>query len=157
MEPLLIALDDPQRPDVRALLEQHMRFAHEYTEHGEVYALDVEALLEPSIRFFSVRRAGQLLGVGALSRLDPTHVELKSMHTAADARGQGVARALVQYLLRFAGAEGYHRMSLETGSMEAFAPARSLYSKLGFIVCKPLPHYPPSALSTFMTRTLTET
>ncbi len=154
MQPLQIAPDDPSRPDVRALLQAHLRFAHTYTEHGDVYALDVEALLEPSIRFFSARREGRLLAVAALSRLDAEHVELKSMHTAVAARGQGVAPALLEYLMQFARTQDYQRMSLETGSMEAFEPARRLYAKLGFKPCDPLPHYPPSSLSCFMSRPL---
>lgn len=154
MQPLHIAPDEPTRPDVRTLLQAHLRFAHTFTEHGDVYALDVEALLEPSIRFFSARREGRLLAVAALSRLDAGHVELKSMHTAAPARGQGVARALLEYLLEFARGQGYERMSLETGSMEAFEPARRLYRNLGFTPCDPLPHYPPSSLSCFMSRPL---
>ncbi len=157
MKPLSIGPDDPQEADVQVLLEQHLRFAHEYTDHGAVYALDVEALLQPSIRFFSVRREGQLLAVGALSHLSETHVELKSMHTTVAARGLGIAEALLQYLLKSARTEGYLRMSLETGSMDAFMPARSLYSKLGFRRCEPLLHYPDSPLSTFMDLELAET
>ncbi len=46
---------------------------------------------------------------------------------------------------------GYHRVSLETGSMAAFAPARSLYARAGFVECDPFADYVPSPNSRFMT------
>ncbi len=42
-------------------------------------------------------------------------------------------------------------MSLETGSMEAFAPAARLYAAVGFEPCEPFGDYRPSRNSTFMT------
>ena len=82
--------------------------------------------------FFSYRRDGELLGVAALRELDSEHAEIKSMHTAAARRRQGVARALLSHLLAVARARGYRRISLETGSQDAFGAARSLYASEGF-------------------------
>ena len=45
---------------------------------------------------FSARRDGLLLGIGALKHIDEEHAELKSMHTSAAARGQGIGRAMVE-------------------------------------------------------------
>ena len=83
---LVIAVDDPGADDVRALLERHLAFAREVTPSGHVHALDADGLMDPTITLFSARRAGVLLGVGALSRLDEAHAELKSMHTSDAAR-----------------------------------------------------------------------
>jgi putative acetyltransferase len=116
-----------------------------------VHALDVSGLLPPSITFVSVRVDGRVLGVGALRELDHTHAELKSMHTVAEARGRGVARAILDHLLDLARARGYLRVSLETGSMAAFAPARALYASAGFTVCPPFGDYWDSPYSTCMT------
>ena len=112
---------------MRALLAVHLRFSHDVTPAGHVHALDVDGLRDPAVAFFSARRGGELLGVGALKHLDDTHGELKSMHTAAAARGQGVGRAMVEHLLAVARGRGYRRVSLETGTMDEFAPARALY------------------------------
>jgi putative acetyltransferase len=149
-----IEVDDPRRDDVRALLEQHLTFARGVTRPEDVYALDLQGLLDPAITFFSLRADGELLGVGAIKQLDPEHAELKSMHTALSARRRGVGRALVDHLLAVAAARGVRRVSLETGAGEAFAPARSLYAASGFVPSGPFGEYPDSPNSAFMTRCL---
>jgi putative acetyltransferase len=151
---LVIAKDDPLRPDVTALLKRHLAFAHEVTPDGHVHALDVERLLNPSMTFFSGRRDGELLGVGALRELDPTHGEVKSMHTAPTARRQGVGRAMVEHLLEVARTRGYDGVSLETGTMDSFAPARELYLAMGFTRCAPFGDYTDNPHSVCMTLTL---
>jgi putative acetyltransferase len=151
VDALVIALDDPRAPDVRALLERHLAFAHEMSPPEDVHALDIAGLLDASISFFSARQHGELLAVGALKQLDPTHGELKSMHTAAAARRQGVGRSMVEFLVALARDRGYDFVSLETGSMEAFAPARALYRSAGFGECGPFGDYELSPNSTFMT------
>jgi putative acetyltransferase len=77
------------------------------------------------------------------------------MHTAPPARGRGIGRAMVDHLLGVARDRGLRRVSLETGSMAAFAPARSLYASSGFRECGPFGDYSPSRNSTFMTLSLT--
>lgn len=146
-----IVLDDPGAEDVRALLARHLAFAHANTPPQDVHALDVSALLDPAITFYSYRRAGQVLGVGALQHLGPRHGEVKSMHTAAEARGQGIAAAMLTHLVGVARQRGYRRLSLETGTMDAFAPARALYASAGFVPCGPFGDYHPSPSNTFMT------
>jgi putative acetyltransferase len=149
-----IAIDDPRRDDVRALLERHLAFAKAVTPPEDVHALELDGLLDASVTFFSLRDEGRLLGVGAIKQLDPGHAELKSMHTVAEARRRGVGRAIVEHLLAVAAERGVSRVSLETGAMDAFAPARSLYASMGFEPCGPFGDYAPSANSAFMTRVL---
>jgi putative acetyltransferase len=148
---LVVAPDDPRSSDIRALLETHLAFARALSPAEHVHALDVDGLLGPAVTFFSARRGGVLLGVGALKRLDRSHAELKSMHTSRVARRQGVASAIVVHLLAFAACSNYDRVSLETGTMEAFAPARSLYTKLGFVECEPFAAYTANPFSACMT------
>jgi putative acetyltransferase len=150
----VIAIDDPRAGDVHALLEAHLAFANATTPPEDVHALDVDALTDPAVTFYSLRADGELLGVGALKQLDPLHGELKSMHTAAAARGRGVARALVAHLLAEARARGYRRVSLETGAGPAFAPALALYAGAGFERCGPFADYAPDRDNTFMTLAL---
>ena len=134
---LVVAIDDPRIDDVRTLLDRHLAFARDVTPPDHVHAMEVDDLLGPAVTFFSARRDGVLLGVGALKRLDETHAELKSMHTSEAARGRGVGRAMVDRLLAVAVDHGYQRVSLETGTGDAFVPARSLYTKVGFEPCAP--------------------
>jgi putative acetyltransferase len=148
---LSIDTDDPRRGDVAALLERHLAFCHATTPPEHAFALDLSGLLDPAITFFSARRDGRLLGIGALKELDPTHGEIKSMHTAAEARGIGVGQAIVEHLLATAAARGYTRVSLETGTMDAFTPARNLYANAGFVPCEPFAEYVASPNNGFMT------
>ena len=151
MEGLVIAVDNPRAADVRELLERHLAFAHEHSPPEDVHALNHEGLVDPAITFFAGRRDRQLLAIGALKQLDETHGELKSMHTAVVARGQGIGRAMLDHLLAVARQRGYRRVSLETGSMDAFRPARALYTRAGFSPCGPFGDYPDSPNSMCMT------
>jgi putative acetyltransferase len=147
----VIGPDDPDAEDVRALLDGHLRFAHTHSPPEDVYALESSALRGDAITFCSVRCEGRLLGVGALRRLDATHAELKSMHTAEPTRGRGVGRMMLDHLLALARTRGYRQVSLETGTMAAFAPARALYVSAGFAPCPPFGDYRVSANSVCMT------
>ncbi|HET6817485.1 MAG TPA: GNAT family N-acetyltransferase [Mycobacteriales bacterium] len=150
-----IAPDDPQAPDVRRLLAAHLDFAHEHSPPEDVHALDVSGLCAPDISFFSARdHDGALLAVGALRQLDATDAEIKSMHTSAAARGRGIGRAMLMYLLDLARSRGCTRVSLETGTMDEFAAARSLYRSAGFADCEPFGDYRRSPYSVCMTTTL---
>lgn len=148
---LVIAPDSPTSPDCEAMLTRHLRFAHEVTPPDHVHALDIELLLQPDISFYGARREGHLVGVAALRDLGDGHGEIKSMHVATTERGHGVGAALVEHLLATARNRGWSRVSLETGSEEAFAPARRLYSATGFAICRPFGDYTDNVYSVCMT------
>jgi putative acetyltransferase len=150
----MIAPDDPRTPEVSALLARHLAYARANTKPEEVYALEVEALADPTVTFFSYREDGAVLGVAALKQLGDAHAEIKSMHTAEEARGKGVGRALLEHLLATARARGHRRVSLETGAGPAFAAARALYASAGFAPCEPFGGYEASPNSVCMTRQL---
>ena len=150
-----IAVDDPRKPDVRALLERHLTFCQSETPPEHSFALDVDELVQPGIAFFSYRHAdGSVLGVGAIKELDPSHAEIKSMHTAAEARGRGVGRAVLDHLLSEARSRGYRRVSLETGTTPGFAAARAMYASRGFVPAEPFAHYFRTGDNTFYTLAL---
>jgi putative acetyltransferase len=149
-----IGVDDPNAADVRELLRRHLEFARANTPPEDVHALDVGQLVDPAVTFYSYRRDGELLAVGALKQIDGRHAELKSMHTAAAARRGGIGRAMVEHLIGVARDHGFSRVSLETGSTQAFAPARLLYAEAGFTPCGPFGDYPTDRGNTFMTMAL---
>ncbi len=72
------------------------------------------------------------------------------MHTTSSARGQGIGRALLDHVLALAAERRYHRVSLETGTMPAFSPARALYTAAGFRRCLPFGSYTANPYSTCM-------
>lgn len=143
--------DDPSRPDVLALLEEHLRNMHELSPPESVHALDVSGLQRPEITFWSVRGEGVLLGCGALKELDREHGEVKSMRTPQSLRRRGAGRAVLVHIIEEGRRRGYKRLSLETGSMAAFRPAWTLYESLGFRYCGPFADYKLDPHSVFMT------
>ena len=142
---------DARVDEVQALIGRHLRFAGAATPSEFAFALDHGGLLEPAVTLFGLRMDGELLAIGALKHLDDAHAELKSMHTAQEARGRGLGRLMLEHLVATARARGYRRVSLETGSTEEFAPARRLYASSGFVPCAPFAEYRSSDWNTFMT------
>lgn len=146
-----IAVEDPERADVRRLLERHVTFARANSRPEDVHALEPEGVGDPAVTLYGARTEdGVLVGIGALRQLDPEHGELKSMYTVDRARRRGVGRVLLAHLLDVARERCYRRVSLETGARAAFAPARSLYRRAGFRSCPPFGGYPESPHSVCM-------
>ncbi len=154
MDTLTIAPGTPDLPDVNALLLRHHALMRASSPEESCHVMDPAELLEAGVTLLTAHDGDQLLGVGALKALDGTHGELKSMHTAQEARGRGVARALLVALMDRARADGLTRLSLETGTAALFAPARGLYAANGFAPCAPFADYTEDPLSVFMTRAL---
>lgn len=154
MPALDIRRDPLDGPEIRALLEEHLRNMHEISPPESVHALDLAGLRRPGITFWTAWSEGRLLGCGALKQLDPRHGEVKSMRTAMTHRRSGVGRAMLEHILREARARGYARVSLETGSQPAFEPARRLYASFGFTPTGPFGDYREDPHSVFMTLAL---
>ena len=146
-----IRIDDLRGPEIAALLAAHVAFCRASSLPESTHVLDLDALRAPGITFWSAWDGTRLMGCAALKELDPSHGEIKSMHTAARHRGRGVALGLLEHLVEEARSRGYRRLSLETGSMEAFAPARAFYARYGFVVCAPFAGYRLDPNSVFMT------
>ena len=146
-----IEIDDLSRPAVHALLEEHLQSMHSLGPPESVHALDLEGLRDPDVTFWSVWEGSVLLGVGALKELDTRHGEIKSMRTVKAHLRKGVGRAVLTHIIGVARARGYERLSLETGSMDAFKPAQKLYGSFGFVYCGPFDEYVADAYSVFMT------
>ena len=149
-----IKIDDLQGSAIHALLQEHLQSMALHSPPESIHALDIEALRRPEITFWTVWEDGELLGCGALKELDSQHAEIKSMRTSSLHLRNGVAKNLLNHILEEANRRGYSRVSLETGSMEAFEPARKLYASFGFTYCEPFADYVEDPHSVFMTRAL---
>lgn len=149
-----IRLDDLTGGEVIALLNEHLADMYATSPAESVHALDVDALKASNIRFFSAWQQGTLAGCVAIKTLDNQMAELKSMRTARAFRGMGVGQALLQFIIDHAKAQGFTSISLETGTQDYFAPARSLYRKFGFTDCGPFGQYKLDPNSHFMTLNL---
>ncbi|AVW97684.1 GNAT family N-acetyltransferase [Vibrio parahaemolyticus] len=149
-----IEIDNLERQQVLALLEEHLQDMYATSPPESVHALDVSKLKLPSITFWTGWDGDQLLGCVAMSQLEDGHAELKSMRTTSSARKQGVASRLLNHVIEQAKHQGIQRLSLETGSMAFFEPAHRLYEKHGFVYCEPFGDYQPDPNSRFMTLAL---
>jgi len=149
-----IRLDDLRGPEIRALLEEHLRNMRSLSPPESVHALDLDGLRRPEITFWTAWSGGTLLGCGALKEIDARHGEVKSMRTSAACRRTGVARAMLAHIVEEARRRKYRRLSLETGAQPAFEPARRLYESSGFAYCGPFEGYREDPNSAFMTRLL---
>lgn len=149
-----IRQDDLSGRAVRALLAEHLEHMHALSPPESVHALDIDALRQPGITFWTAWSGAELRGCGALKELDPEHGEVKSMRTALAHRRAGVARAMLEHIVAEARRRAYRRLSLETGSMPAFEPARALYVRFGFVSCPPFAGYTDDPNSVFMMRML---
>ncbi|MCZ7417376.1 GNAT family N-acetyltransferase [Streptomyces sp. WMMC897] len=89
-----IEVDDLSGPEIAGFLAEHVRQMLAITPLESKHALDLDALREPEITFWSVRDGGTLAGCGAIKRLDAGHAELKSMRTAPARKRSGVASLL---------------------------------------------------------------
>jgi putative acetyltransferase len=146
-----VRIDDLSGHEIAELLATHVAFCRATSPPESTHVLDLDALRAPDVTFWSAWDGASLLGCAALKELDADHGEVKSMHTAARHRGRGVGLRLLEQIARQARVRGYRRLSLETGSMAAFASARSLYARFGFVECPPFGDYRLDPNSVFMT------
>ncbi len=146
-----IIVDDLSSREIANFLEEHIEDMKAVSPPESKHALDLEGLKQAEITFWSVWDEDALVGCGALKELDSIHGEIKAMRTSSKSRNNGIASHLLQHILNEARRRGYHRLSLETGSMDFFKPARSLYKKFGFSYCEPFSTYKEDPNSVFMT------
>lgn len=145
-----IEVDDLSRPQVHALLAEHLANMHELSPSEQVFALDLNKLRADDITFGTVWEQDELVGCGALKELTPTHGEIKSMRTPASARRRGAGRAVLEHIISVAQQRGYTKLSLETGTHAAFGPAHNLYRSKGFVTSGSFGSYLPNEHSVFM-------
>nr|WP_276208077.1 GNAT family N-acetyltransferase [Halomonas socia] len=120
------------------------------------HALDLDGLRGPGIMFWSIWDGEDLAGIGALKHLTSEHAEIKSMRIARAYLRKGIASKMLNHIIIEAKRLGYRQLSLETGSMEFFEPARRLYSAFGFTPCGPFGDYVEDPNSVFMTKAISK-
>ena len=146
-----IIIDDLQHPAIHALLNEHLENMYELSPPESVHALNLQKLLVPEITFWTAWENDLLLGCGALKELDRKHGEIKSMRTPLAHRRKGAGRAILAHIIEVGKERAYERLSLETGTADAFKPAQKLYESFGFSFCGPFGDYREDPNSVFMT------
>lgn len=145
-------MDDLSGAQVKALIAEHLQGMAADSPPESIHALNLDGLKKPEITFWCAWEGDDLLGCGAIKELNSEHAELKSMRTASAHLRKGVARKILAHIMDVAVERGYKRISLETGSMDSFIPARKLYEDFGFEYCEPFADYILDPNSAFMTK-----
>ena len=137
-------------PEVHELLVKHFIELRSVSPEGSTHVLDINALKDPTIKFWSLWEDNMLVGSGALKFLDKGHGEFKSIRVNDKSRNKGNGIKVVNHLINEAKKLNIKRLSLETGAGDFFLPARKLFLTCNFRVCGPFSHYVDDVNSVYM-------
>ena len=146
-----IVLDDLRSAEIARLLRDHAAELRSVSPPESAHVFDLDRLRTPDTTMWSMWDGEVIVGCAALKDLGERHGELKSMRVDREYTGRGLATMLLRHILGEASARGFRQVSLETGSMAFFEPARRLYRKHGFVDCNPFGAYRDDPNSVFMT------
>jgi putative acetyltransferase len=151
---IVFRIDDLSGEATQALVARHLRGMYESSPPESVHAFDLSQLRHPDVTFWSAWVGDEIVGIGALKRLDRQRGEIKSMRVVDAWLGRGIGRAMLDHIIREARAMGLTSVWLETGSPAPFTPALRLYETAGFTRCGPFDGYVEDPFSVFMSRTI---
>jgi putative acetyltransferase len=148
---IIVERTDPHAPGATALLKQSHALMQELFPPEDNYYLDIHDLVADDIYFFAAREGNTILGTGAL-KVNTGYGEIKSMFVAQDARGKGIADALMRQLEDQARKLELPVLKLETGNL--LHAAHKLYARHGFSNCDVFGDYADAKSSIFMEKKL---
>tara|TARA_B110001450_G_scaffold236326_1_gene241686 strand:- start:134 stop:601 length:468 start_codon:yes stop_codon:yes gene_type:complete len=137
-------------PEVNELLIKHFIELRSVSPEGSTHVLDIAGLKDSTIKFWSLWENDKLMGSGALKYLDKEHGEFKSIRVNDKFRNKGYGLKVINHMVNEAKKLKIKKISLETGAGNFFKPARRLFNKCGFKVCKPFSHYKVDINSVYM-------
>lgn len=147
---LLVRQDDLSGDQTRSLLALHLAGMHDNSPAGSVFALDLAALMHPTVTVWSAWFGDEIASVGALRMHSLRCAEVKSMRTHPNFLRRGAATAILERIIETGVAKGAKCISLETGSGPAFEPALALYRRRGFRNGAPFADYEASGFNQFL-------
>ena len=139
-------------PEVNELLTKHFIELRAASPKGSAHVLDIPGLKISSIKFWSPWENEKLLGCGALKFLEKNHGEFKSIRVHDNFRKKGNGIKVINHLIEEAKKLQIKRLSIETGAGKFFEPARKLFKKCNFVICKPFAHYKEDENSLYFTK-----
>ena len=139
-----ITVEAPDSADARWCIGQYFRELAGRFKTGFDPAKTIPAnpdeLTPPAGVFILARLGGRPIGCGALKVKDRTIGEIKRMWVAADARGLGVGRRILETLETHAREFGVRTLRLETN--RTLKEAQALYRKCGYLEVEPFNNEP---------------
>lgn len=132
--PPSISIESPRAPGVEHLLEASTAYAHALYPAESASLPGVAQLEAPGTLVYLARdRDGTAVGMAALveaEELGPGRGEIRRMYVDGEARGLGIASALIERIETDAAARGLREIVLEAGRLQH--PALALYAKHGY-------------------------
>lgn len=149
---LRIALESPAQAEVIRLIDELDAYQKPLYPEESHHGIDLNALAQANVLFAVARSAANIaIACGAVV-LEEGYGEIKRMYVSPAARGQGVGKALLDFLESQARAHGCLRLALETGHLQTEALA--LYAGSAYIRCGPFGDYTADPHSVFMHKDL---
>ena len=136
--------------EVLELLNKHFTELRSVSPEGSAHVLDIEGLKDKNIKFWSLWEDNLLMGCGALKFLNKEHGEFKSIRVEDRFRKKDNGIKILKHLIFEAKKLNIKKISVETGTGDFFAPARKLFNRCGFKLCKPFAHYKEDPNSCYM-------
>ena len=136
--------------EVLELLNKHFIELRSVSPEESTHVLDIEGLNDQNIKFWSLWEGNLLMGCGALKLLNKEHGEFKSIRVEDRFRKKDNGIKILKHLIFEAKKLNIKRISVETGTGDFFTPARKLFNKCGFKLCKPFAHYKEDPNSCYM-------
>ncbi|AWB96436.1 hypothetical protein DCE93_12905 [Agromyces badenianii] len=126
-----VAVEPPRQPEVERLLDGSTAYAESLYPPESSFLLDIATLERAEVAFYVARDGDRAVGIAALvAEADASRGELKRMFVDPEARGRGVAAALLDRIEADAAARGIIEIVLETGDLHDAAQA--LYARRGY-------------------------
>ncbi|MFS8049544.1 GNAT family N-acetyltransferase [Rhizobium sp. BR 314] len=151
---LMIAIESPRQDGVIRLLEMSDAYAESLYPAESNHMLDLSSLEKPEVTFWVARIEGDIVGCCALVGAGDGIAEIKRMFVDPAARGQSVARKLMETVEATAIEKRFDAIRLETGIYQP--EAIGLYKKFGYIEIPAFGSYLPDPLSLFMEKRLNQ-
>lgn len=150
--PVTIAIEDPDQPDIRAMIAASDAYMTALYPAESNHLVDVADLRSANVRFLVGRRDGMCVACGAIVIAADETAEIKRMWVEPHARGSGLGRRILAAIETLARAEGVGVLRLETGVSQV--EAIELYRSAGFSAIAAFGAYQPDPLSLFMEKFL---
>jgi putative acetyltransferase len=145
---LEIAVENPDRPDVIGLMEELNSYLLSLYKPDQCHHLTIRELAGDGVTFFTARIDGELVGCGALRRIDGRMSEVKRMYVLPSLQGRGIGKRLLAAIESRALEQGTGTLVLETGVEQPDAVA--LYERTGFTQRGAYLDYAEDGISIFM-------
>jgi putative acetyltransferase len=143
---------DPNDPRARALIDATDRYQRTLYPAESLHLDPIGVLCAHNVRFFGAFIDGDLAGCAAVKLMPEGYGELKRLYVRPDARGRGIADALMGARERLLVAAGILCARLETGVHQT--AALKFFERMGYRRIGPFGDYKADPLSVFMEKRL---